>query len=804
MIKMLNFKKCVFVDDLLVVTLFSSLAAFFVLIPPFNETFLRILLALPLLLFIPGYAFIAALFPGKTELGGIERFTLSVSFSIVLVVFDGFLINLLSGGYRPSNIVISILGMTTLFSIIAIFTRKLLNESEQFSFSIDEFTRSGKSEEFNENNKMLEEIPVSPEKRRFHRSRSKAKAKGLKSHPDTEIKKASIPPEIEKGLIIGLIVSIILVSGMQAYAKVTQEKETFTELYLLGPEGKAEGYPTESLINVPITVTVGIENHELQDVTYILQMRADGVVIKELNIPVESDGTWIDNITYTRQEWKNGKSKLEFALFKEELGYFPYRSVHLYIQNNNSLSSYYEEKYSNTDLLPKIQNGDMESATAWDFTSNSEKITGSYVKSSGLNSSFAYRIVNSYNGSKYDYSVNFGEISQSIECTENTIVVVSAFVMDDFNLSTQVTDAQFKQVKVNGETVWSDGINGDEGWQHLEIPVSLHAGSNNLTFGLKQVSGEIIPVTILWDNVSLKPLSDISSYVSDNNTVETVPPTSKVVELPLYTNNKTFTVSWNGTDEGSGIAYYTIDSSTDGFNWETWIPKTADNSSVFTGKHNQTYYFRSKAIDYAGNKEYEHVEYDARTIVYTGAPKVMLDISPNPCKTATTFTVTYPVPLQAAVCLVTRDGFETESSELTSSDGINWTGNYIVRNGNHFYVEAVCTDIFGNTVSALDEILVNSSIPDFDIKITPKIIDEGDLKIEVTPSSALKSKPSVSVSGKPTVNVTYLSYSDGAYYYEARIKSELNEGDHKVSVTGYDPDSEKVTGNSTFVVDHSG
>ena len=58
----------------------------------------------------------------------------------------------------------------------------------------------------------------------------------------------------------------------------------------MGPDGKAEGYPNESLIDVPINVTVGIENHELQDIDYILQMRIDGKVIKESNISVKDGG----------------------------------------------------------------------------------------------------------------------------------------------------------------------------------------------------------------------------------------------------------------------------------------------------------------------------------------------------------------------------------------------------------------------------------------------------------------------------------------------------------------------------------
>ncbi len=48
--------------------------------------------------------------------------------------------------------------------------------------------------------------------------------------------------------------------------------------------------------------------------------------------------------------------------------------------------------------VPVIENGDMESSTGWNFTSNTDNITGSYVNGSGIDSSYAYRIVNSYEG----------------------------------------------------------------------------------------------------------------------------------------------------------------------------------------------------------------------------------------------------------------------------------------------------------------------------------------------------------------------------------------------------------------------
>ena len=134
-----HLKKCIYVDDLIAVTFFSCLGAVFVLIPPFNETLFKIPLALSLFFFIPGYAFISALFPGKKEISGIERFTLSVGFSLILTVFDGFLISLFPWGYRPAPIVVSIIGITAFFSIVSLLTRKLLDEDEQFSFSIKEF-----------------------------------------------------------------------------------------------------------------------------------------------------------------------------------------------------------------------------------------------------------------------------------------------------------------------------------------------------------------------------------------------------------------------------------------------------------------------------------------------------------------------------------------------------------------------------------------------------------------------------------------------------------------------------------------
>jgi hypothetical protein len=500
---------------------------------------------------------------------------LVIGFMILILILSSiqiYLLSLFPWSLRPSSIVIFFLGITMFFSLIIIFTRELLKRHQLF-FPVNESIRSLKLDDIDKNNTLREKPGFAD------------KAKHLKSQILSGARTTSLPPDIEKGLIIGLIISIILVSGMQVYAKATQEKEAFTALYLLGPEGKAEGYPTESLLYVPINVTVGIENHELRDIVYFLQMKVDGEVIRELNVTLSNGETWQNNMTYTRQELKNGKSRLEFALFKQKPDYTPYRSVHLYIRNNNSIASIDPRKYAE---VPPVENGAMEFSTGWWFTSNTSKITGSYVNNSGINSSAAYKIVNS-NERNISNPIEYGEISQNVGCNGDTMVVLSAYLKSNSSISSQENVTQTEYITINGATVWTGEINGNEGWQHLIVPISLHAGSNNLALGLKQTHGKIIPLEILWDNVSFISLADHS----ESTTLEGNPPTSAVVSLPAFTSSNTFSVPWNGTDDISGIASYSVDSSTDGVNWEPWISRTTDTSSVFTGVPVWTFVFVS-------------------------------------------------------------------------------------------------------------------------------------------------------------------------------------------------------------------
>ncbi|CAD7776854.1 hypothetical protein FHEFKHOI_02017 [Candidatus Methanoperedenaceae archaeon GB50] len=95
-------------EDLALVILFTLSCIPFVLIPPLNETPIRMLLGLPLVLFLPGYSLIAVLFPRRDDLSVIERIALSFGLSIAVVPLLGLALNYTPLGIRLSPVLITL------------------------------------------------------------------------------------------------------------------------------------------------------------------------------------------------------------------------------------------------------------------------------------------------------------------------------------------------------------------------------------------------------------------------------------------------------------------------------------------------------------------------------------------------------------------------------------------------------------------------------------------------------------------------------------------------------------------------
>lgn len=88
--------------------------------------YLRIIFGLPLVLFVPGYMLVSALFPKKEELDSIERIALGFGLSIAVVPLLGLLLNFTPWGIRLDPILVSLVTATAFFTIVSLYRQKKL------------------------------------------------------------------------------------------------------------------------------------------------------------------------------------------------------------------------------------------------------------------------------------------------------------------------------------------------------------------------------------------------------------------------------------------------------------------------------------------------------------------------------------------------------------------------------------------------------------------------------------------------------------------------------------------------------
>ena len=277
-------------SDLKVVIYFIVLALLFVLVPPFDGTPIRIIFGIPAVLFFPGYVLIAALFPGKNDLDPIERTALSFGLSIAIVPLVGLGLNFTPWGIRLVPIIIVLTLFILAMTVIALFRRLKLSENQRFDVNLKEIYNSIKTE-----------IVHKPENR------------------------------VDKILTVVLIISIITSLFMVVYVIDTPKQgEKFTEFYLLGPGGKAEGYPANLTVGKTDSVIVGIVNHEYENVNYTLRVEINEDILKEEQIQTAYNQTWEHQVNFTPRH-AGTELKLQFLLFKNNNFTQPYRDTHLWV-----------------------------------------------------------------------------------------------------------------------------------------------------------------------------------------------------------------------------------------------------------------------------------------------------------------------------------------------------------------------------------------------------------------------------------------------------------------------------------------
>jgi len=258
-------------------------------------------LAILLVLFVPGYVVVAALFPAEQAVTWVERLALSIGVTIAVVPLLGLLLNFTPWGIRFVPIVATITLFTLGAGTAAYWRRIRLPPDHRLSLTVD--------------------LAV----------------------PDWNGYSTS-----DKGLTLALVASIVVAGGTLAYVVLTPRPgEAFTEFYLLGPTGNFSGYPTTLNRSQEGSVIIGIGNHEAVNVNYTVRIDLVGIRIlynmtsglnetvevnrttwSTLPIPLANGGSWTQSYTFRINY--TGFWKVQFLLFKGWDFSSSYRELHIY------------------------------------------------------------------------------------------------------------------------------------------------------------------------------------------------------------------------------------------------------------------------------------------------------------------------------------------------------------------------------------------------------------------------------------------------------------------------------------------
>lgn len=288
---------------------------------------LSTLVGIGFVLFVPGYAFVSALFPERStrstgfdvrlitldgDVDWMERVALSFVTSIVVVTLLSFLLNVSPFGVQPVLFIRALTAFTLSAAVVAALRRLELPPDRRFVLPVASWVA------------IIRETIWSP-----------------KSPLDAAM----------HVIVIGAIV-IAMVSAGYAIS-VPQSGESFTEFYV-GTETEsgdfvAGGYPTTLVIGEQRTLVVGVSNQEHRVVDYslvvLLQRMAPGddaprVIVMQV-ITKQQFGSLAHNETERRQirftpELTGEQLRLQFLLYRGPVPATPsadtaYRDLHIWL-----------------------------------------------------------------------------------------------------------------------------------------------------------------------------------------------------------------------------------------------------------------------------------------------------------------------------------------------------------------------------------------------------------------------------------------------------------------------------------------
>jgi len=279
-----------FPTDLALALAWLTAAILAVFAPILNESPVRIVLALPVVLFLPGYALIGALFPKKDDIDMLERFALSVGLSIAVVPLIGLALNYTPFGIRLAPVLVCVSLFTFAMVLVAHYRRARCRPAERFH------------------------VPFS--------------GMALEVRKEFPLNRGSNTDRILNAV---LVIAILFAIGTTIFViAVPKPGEHFTEFYILGEKQKAADYPDRISTGTEYPLYIGVGNHEYRTVTYTIEVYGMTMELDNESTTsriVAMDPLWQHPLTLAHNETAivpyglsvndTGYNRIEFLLFNE-------------------------------------------------------------------------------------------------------------------------------------------------------------------------------------------------------------------------------------------------------------------------------------------------------------------------------------------------------------------------------------------------------------------------------------------------------------------------------------------------------
>jgi len=263
--------------DLVLVIVATLATLAFNFLPYLNQTFIRPIIGVIVVFFVPGYALIAALFPNKKGINNSQRIALSLGLSVA-VVPAMLLILSYWFGMNLGSFLVPLALFIVICTAIAEVRRRALPQAERFSVKIPQIQIVEKT---------------------FSGSKSR----------------------VDKLLSVILVLSVVTLALTLGYTLAFPNPgEKFTEFYILGTNSTIGSYATQYQLGEQKPVTVGIVNHEQQDTSYKLVVRLNdtnkSTVLYSENVSLADNQTW-QKVVNLKPDRTGSNMTMEFSLYRD-------------------------------------------------------------------------------------------------------------------------------------------------------------------------------------------------------------------------------------------------------------------------------------------------------------------------------------------------------------------------------------------------------------------------------------------------------------------------------------------------------